>query len=437
MFLDNQKNEKGTFKNRPENFFMKQKINLYIVLLHNFTMENKVTFQNFKTNFLKSGGYKIDNEMNQLNSVALDVSKNNNTNNSTSVLSSLNNVTNSNLLNNPAKSNLVKLNKNEKHDKNAKNIAIKEPKNSKEMKSNKDAAINNDTLLKLLNQQRITISRFMLFIVAIFLFGCLLIFYFHLQNLLTYNKDYDTIITTFSSFVTYFNTLPLIIGSVRRLIMTQSDIPDDLLTYSVNISNYEKKITEITSSSSFSIFERIKYFWTQVNLEISDEKIDKNYLCSEYIKCTTFITRDNGYCLNGVILGYELIAQKFGQIINDYRNLYDLRKRQNKIITEEDIQDYITVGDVFTRVQENIDYVFSQIQNQFYTSFLIDYNDTKNRLYKVTLLLNIIFFLFEIIVIVVMTCGLEVYMKKKEYLVKDGTFLFNSAFFKDPLPPLE
>ena len=437
MFLDNQKNEKGTFKNRPENFFMKQKINLYIILLHNFTMENKVTFQNFKTNFLKSGGYKIDNDINQMNSVALDVSKNNNTNNSTSVLSSLNNVTSSNLLNNPAKSNLVKINKNEKHDKNTKNIAIKEPKSSKEMKSNKDAAINNDTLLKLLNQQRITISRFMLFIVAIFLFGCLLIFYFHLQNLLTYNKDYDTIITTFSSFVTYFNTLPLIIGSVRRLIMTQSDIPDDLLTYSVNISNYEKKITEITSSSSFSIFERIKYFWTQVNLEISDEKIDKNYLCSEYIKCTTFITRDNGYCLNGVILGYELIAQKFGQIINDYRNLYDLRKRQNKIITEEDIQDYITVGDVFTRVQENIDYVFSQIQNQFYTSFLIDYDDTKNRLYKVTLLLNIIFFLFEIIVIVVMTCGLEVYMKKKEYLVKDGTFLFNSAFFKDPLPPLE
>ena len=79
MFLDNQKNEKGTFKNRPENFFMKQKINLYIILLHNFTMENKVTFQNFKTNFLKSGGYKIDNDINQMNSVALDVSKNNNT----------------------------------------------------------------------------------------------------------------------------------------------------------------------------------------------------------------------------------------------------------------------------------------------------------------------------------------------------------------------
>ena len=36
MFLDNQKNERGTFKNKPENFYMKQKINLYILLLDNF-----------------------------------------------------------------------------------------------------------------------------------------------------------------------------------------------------------------------------------------------------------------------------------------------------------------------------------------------------------------------------------------------------------------
>jgi hypothetical protein len=33
-----------------------------------------------------------------------------------------------------------------------------------------------------------------------------------------------------------------------------------------------------------------------------------------------------------------------------------------------------------------------------------------------------------------MTFGIEVYMKKKEFLVKDGAILFNTAFFKETIP---
>ena len=32
---------------------MKQKIRLFILLVHNFTMENKLAFQNFRENFIK------------------------------------------------------------------------------------------------------------------------------------------------------------------------------------------------------------------------------------------------------------------------------------------------------------------------------------------------------------------------------------------------
>ena len=65
-----------------------------------------------------------------------------------------------------------------------------------------------------------------------------------------------------------------------------------------------------------------------------------------------------------------------------------------------------------------------------------DYKTIRNDLSQVTVLLNIVFFLFELIVIIVMLCFIEIYIKRQEYLVKDGSFLFNSAFFKEPVPTL-
>jgi hypothetical protein len=65
-----------------------------------------------------------------------------------------------------------------------------------------------------------------------------------------------------------------------------------------------------------------------------------------------------------------------------------------------------------------------------------DYEVIRSHLSQVTVLLNVVFFLFELIIIVVMLGFIEIFIKKKEYLVKDGSFLFNSAFFKDPVPTL-
>jgi hypothetical protein len=165
---------------------------------------------------------------------------------------------------------------------------------------------------------------------------------------------------------------------------------------------------------------------------MNDTKIDTEYLCSGYDLCKSFLLRENGYCLEGIILGYELIAQKYSQVIGDYQNLL-ISSRGN--ISKNNIVEYI-LTEVFNRVQENIEFVFSQIQNQFYVSFMSDYDDVRTHLSEVTVLLNVIFFLFELIIIVVMLGFIEVFMKKKEYLVKDGSFLFNSAFFKDPVPSL-
>jgi hypothetical protein len=420
---------------------MKQKINLYILLLDNFTMENKIAFTNFKTNFLKSGGYLgfLENKNNELaasSSNLINTTKNNNS----SVLTTSNQATNQNLLStsninnsNNNTNNLLLLNE--------KNKLIKKHNHSpgdskhhhekKDKMSNKDAAISNNELLKLLNQQRITISNFMTVIVIFFFLLCVVIFYLHLKNIITYNKDNETIRDCFNTFVTYFLTLPSTINSVRRLIIIQSEISDSLLNYAADISKYEKDMTEMTSSSQFNIFNKIDYFWKQVNLELEHNEIDYNYLCSGYKLCEEFLANRSktGFCADGIILGYELIAQKFSQIINDYR----LLQKEKQPLEPEDIRTNIMSSD-FDRIQENIELVFSQVQNQFYTSFLEDYESIKERLFSSTLVLNIIFFLFEIFVILVMTCGIELYMRKKEYLVKDGSKLFNSAFFKDPLP---
>ena len=44
---------------------------------------------------------------------------------------------------------------------------------------------------------------------------------------------------------------------------------------------------------------------------MNDTDIDTEYLCCSYNLCKKFLLRDNGYCLEGIILGYELNAQKY------------------------------------------------------------------------------------------------------------------------------
>ena len=260
------------------------------------------------------------------------------------------------------------------------------------MMSNKDAAISNHELLKLLNQQRITISNFMTIIVVFFFLLCVVIFYLHLKNIITYNKDNETVRDCFNTFVTYFLTLPNIINNVRKMIIIQNKPDDTLQNYASDISKYEKDMTEMTSSSQFNIFNKIKTFWEQVNLELESNNIDYNYLCSSYQLCEEYLMNStkNGFCADGIILGYELIAQKFAQIIKDYQNLYD---DNNGVLNKGLIKKNIMSSD-FDRIQENIELIFSQVQNQFYISFIEDYQSIKDRLFNSTLILNIIFFLF-------------------------------------------
>ena len=433
MFLDTEKNEKGTFKNKPENFYMKQKIKLFILLVHNFTMENKLAFQNFRENFIKGN----INALTILDENGIPLSKSPllpepdtlKGNISSTNLTNSQNLTNSNLL---GQNKGLGVNKDKNNLKNPKkeNEVIDHKKHSM---TNKEAAISNAKLLKLLNQQKITISYVMVIVVGFFTITSFVIFYLHLNNTLTYNNKTEILIKAFNNFIVYFNSLPSIMSSLRKLIITQSEVTEDLLSYSVDISNYERQISIITSSSDFNIFNKIKYFWEQVNLQMNDSKIDTEFLCSSYDLCKTFLLRENGYCLEGIILGYELIAQKYSQIIGDYENLLLSYKGDN--ISEESIKIYI-LSDVFNRVQENIEFVFSQVQNQFYVSFMDDYKSIRNDLSQITVLLNIVFFLFELIVIIVMLCFIEIYIKRQEYLVKDGSFLFNSAFFKEPVPTL-
>ena len=435
MFLDTGKNEKGTFKNKPENFYMKQKIKLFILLVHNFTMENKLAFQNFRENFIKgninnSSLVKFDeNGLPITNNPLLNEAQalNSKTNLSSVNITNSQNLTKDNLLG--GKQGVSILNKDDKKNpKDKKEVSI----NAKHSMTNKEAAISNDKLLKLLNQQRITISYVMMIVVGFFAIASCVIFYLHLNNTLTYNNQTAILLNAFENFIVYFNSLPAIMSSLRKLIITQSEVTPDLLSYSVDISNYEKQISIITSAKDFNIFDKVKYFWKELNLQMNETGVDTEYLCCGYDLCKSFLLRDNGYCLEGIILGYELIAQKYSQIIGDYENLL---VTSNNDITKEDIKYYI-MTDVFDRVQENIEFVFSQVQDQFYISFIDDYKKVRANLRSITVLLNIVFFLFELIIIIVMLCFIEIYIKNQEYLVKDGSNLFNTAFFKEQVPTI-
>jgi hypothetical protein len=283
MFLDTGKNEKGTFKNKPENFYMKQKIRLFILLVHNFTMENKLAFQNFRENFIKGNinnaalvqfdenGLPITN--NPLIS-EVPAALNSKTNLSSVNLTNSQNVTKDNLLGGKPGVSILN-NDNKKNPKDKKEVSI----NAKHSMTNKEAAISNDKLLKLLNQQRITISYIMMIVVGFFAIASCVIFYLHLNNTLTYNNQTSILLNAFENFIVYFNSLPAIMSSLRKLIITQSEVTPDLLSYSVDISNYEKQISIITSAKDFNIFDKVKYFWKELNLQMNETGVDTEYLC--------------------------------------------------------------------------------------------------------------------------------------------------------------
>ena len=426
FFNEKKENNNLELKNLPENLYMKQKLGFYINLIKCVTQKNKYDLLNVK-NIFKEEKKKIEeiNLENQLitenktNKLKFNVEspqikllqKNNNNNNiNEKITSKKKNIINLNLVDVSTNLDNSKIN-------------LKKKEENENILSDKE-------LLYFLNEERPILNYFIAIVIVILFLIDLFIFYIHIQAIIQYTRDNDYMLHCFDNYATYTWTLPLTLSTMRRNIMLNEPISENILNFHVEIQNYINNLYNLNQKSNFEIFDEIKYIWHQMNIPLDNEDIDLDNICFNYELCKEYIQRENSFSQGGTILGYDLIANEINAIINDYTNLKIQYDSNNETIPREVLKQYIFT-EKFIRVQEHIDIIYSRIQNRIYYSYFHDYQKNSDRLYKQTILLNIIFFAYEIIVIIILLLGILLYMKKKEGEVKEGAYLFNSAFFKD------
>ena len=427
MFYDEKKEKYNIKKNLNENFYMKLKVSYFINFVKYINQENKIKILNIKKNFNeeKSKFEEINNE-NNLFSENKD-----------------------NKLKLPIESPKIKLLKKDNDSLKDKNIQKnKEDKNfinfnyadasfnldnSKldiKKKEENENTLNNNDLLYFLNKKRPILNYIIIIIIIVLFLIYILIFYLHIFGIIKFTDDNNYMLHCFDNYVTYIWTLPFTLNTIRRNIMFNDPIEQNVLNFNFEVQKYIKNLYSLNQKNNFKIYDQIKYIWHQMNIPLNNEDIDLDNICLNYELCKKYIQKEDSFSKGGTILGYDLIANEINIIINDYTNLKAKYDSKNEIIPKEILKKFIFTKN-FIKVQEHIDIIYSRIENRFYYSYFHDYEKTNNKLYNNIIIWNSIFFIYEIFVIIIILILIFFYMKKKEINVKEGSFLFNKAFFKD------
>ena len=293
----------------------------------------------------------------------------------------------------------------------------------------KEVEINGSQFYELLEKKSLILNYFYIFLILIFIILSLVIFYLHIKNSLDYNETINYLEKTLNAFINFFQPIPFIFTTLRINIITNTNLNPVLTKFSYNISNNLKEIVDVTSDKKFSLTSNLKKFWHQINLPINHEEVDLEYLCNYYSLCVMDLNKTNGICSESIFLGYNVIIQKYINIINDYLLFQELNNNEiNRTLMENFIN-----KNSFSELQEVSEIIFSLVQTKFYYNFLLDYQKTKNSLKKKTEILNIIFFLFEFIVILILMIMIYFWLKKQKNYVEKGAKLFKNAFFKEKI----
>ena len=87
----------------------------------------------------------------------------------------------------------------------------------------------------------------------------------------------------------------------------------------------------------------------------------------------------------------------------------------------------------FNDLQENVEFVFNEIQTQFYTAYMDDFQNIKKILENQTLYINCIFLIFQTSLIIIVTILWGIYMIRKIKIFNEEVNLFYIGFYKDKL----
>ena len=447
---------KNSFKYNPLNFYMKNKIKKFLILLFNFSKENKENL--FKTEDINMNKLEIENNElkeekkirnSHIKSKQKDIEKRKSKksfqnlnlyiNNSSYLNINQSNCNTQNLLTNkniksPRKEtknllqNLNEKNEIKKSNKNLDYSSITNNNNSieslKEIShEEKLEEFNSIKFLELLNVKSIQIIFFIYFILIFYLFVCFILFCKQIYDINNYNSFIFYIIKVFNSFRDLITPVSALIIIMREMFMVQIELPPMYYLFKSNYFNYLSNIVEVVSENKFKIFKNLQKLYIQMNTDIKDINFDINSICNNNNLCIQYLYKNNSICSQGIYLGYEVLCQKIISIFNDYEKF---QKSEN--ISKETLKNFI-VKENLDEIVINTEFIFSIFQNNFYDYFIQDYNEIQKKFKFQSYIIDIIFLLFEFISVFIILFLIGIIISKKKNNIRKGINSFYNAFY--------
>ena len=245
-----------------------------------------------------------------------------------------------------------------------------------------------------------------------------------------FDKRINELFLVLNSFTQYFMNIPRTLIILRIVIILQIPIVSELQNFKTSVSESKLNIIKLTAKFSFSKYKKTHYFWEQINYPLNNSKTNLTYLCDANDLCLLYLKREHGYCSEGIILCYELIIQSYLNIIMDY-SIIRYSENYTRLGKNEIINFF--QNHQFNDLQENVEFVFSEIQTQFYNAYMDDFQSIKKSLENQTLYINFIFLIFQTTLIIVITILMGLYMLRKIKICNEGVNLFYIGFYKDKL----
>ena len=245
----------------------------------------------------------------------------------------------------------------------------------------------------------------------------------YIQQSNYFYNDFKIISTKYSYLYYYFITLKSLL-----IYHENSDRWKDALyimeNYYKDINQLDKEYNEILKhrTASYKYVSQLLEL-LQYNKNDSSEYI-KNIICSNLTSCQNYLQSEDNIFYSGIDYGFKTCFTFMNNIVLDYKTI------NNKTNVDEIIAS-ITGPQLyeFKRLRKAFSNIFFYVQEMIYSSFEIDQNNFRKQYRRNMNILNILSFLFSILVSLFAFIFIFIGIRNFTKRIKDSTLRINLSFY--------
>ena len=194
--------------------------------------------------------------------------------------------------------------------------------------------------------------------------------------------------------------------------------------YYKDINQLDKEYNEILKhrTASYKYVSQLLEL-LQYNKKDSSEYI-KNIICSNLTSCQNYLKSEDNIFYSGIDYGFKTCFTFMNNIVLDYKTI------NNKTNVDEIIES-ITGPQLyeFKRLRKAFSNIFFYVQEMIYSSFEIDQNNFRKQYRRNMNILNILSFLFSILVSLFAFIFIFIGIRNFTKRIKDSTLRINLSFY--------